>query len=213
MTQRALTDAEVIDYADHHSGTLGTQPGSLNPYKVGIELFRDIEERWNKGRFGKAWDECEDLDRKRTWDLKLGKGREKVFEVRRIYNDILFIDEFLTPQFCDQHKLFAYEHNPQTGEYVIANRDFKKVKEKLLFSLTNFGQPFIHVEDGNYENRGELLLKHRHEGADLKIDYAKETLRNIHTIWSRPVHIETVVDKRRKLMSYDGKKHYEKSLG
>ncbi len=212
MTQKALTDAEVIDYADHHSGTMGSRPGMLNPYKVGIELFRDIEDRWNKGRFGKEWEECEDLDRKRNWDKKLGRGRAKIFEVRKIYNDILFIDEFLTPQFCDEHKLFTYEYNPQTGEYVIANRDFKKVKEKLLFQLTNFGHPYIHVEDGNYENRGELFLRHRHEGIDLKIDYAKETLRNLNTIWGRPVHIETVVDKRKKLMSYDGKKHSEKTL-
>jgi stage V sporulation protein R len=212
MTQKALTDAEVIDYADHHSGTLGTRPGVLNPYKVGIELFRDIEERWNKGRFGKEWDECDDLDRKRTWDRKLGLGRQKIFDVRRIYNDVLFIDEFLTPQFCDEHKLFTYEYNAQTGEYVITNRDFKKIKEKLLFSLTNFGQPYIYVEDGNYENRGELFLRHRHEGIDLKLDYAKETLKNLQTIWSRPVHIETVIDKRKKLLSFDGKKHSEKTL-
>jgi stage V sporulation protein R len=191
---------------------MGTRPGVLNPYKVGIELFRDIEDRWNKGKFGKEWDECEDLDRKRSWDKKLNLGRKKIFEVRKIYNDILFIDEFLTPQFCDEHKMFTYEYNPQTGEYVIANRDFRKIKEKLLFQLTNFGHPYIYVEDGNYENRGELFLRHRHEGVDLKIDYAKETLRNLNTIWGRPVHIETVVDKRKKLLSYDGKKHYEKTL-
>ncbi len=212
MTEKVLTDAEVIDYADHHSGTLGSRPGVLNPYKVGIELFRDIEERWNKGKFGKEWDECDDLDRKRSWDKKLGRGRQKIFDVRRIYNDVLFIDEFLTPEFCEEHKLFTYEYNPQTGEYVIANRDFKHVKEKLLFQLTNFGQPSISVEDGNYENRGELFLRHRHEGIDLKIDYSKDTLRNLQTIWGRPVHVETAVDKRKKLFSYDGKKHYEKTL-
>jgi len=213
MTRRALTDSEVIDYADHHSGTLGSQPGSLNPYKIGIELFRDIEDRWNRGRFGKAWDECDDLDRKRAWDLKLGQGRAKIFEVRKIYNDILFIDEFLTPEFCARHKLFTFEHNPQTGEYVIASREFKKVKERLLASLTNFGQPFIFVENGNHENKGELLLMHRHDGVDLKVDYAKETLKNIQSIWGRPVHLETVVEKRRRLFSFDGKKHMEKALG
>jgi stage V sporulation protein R len=52
MTTRALRDHEIIDYADHHSGTMATSPGKLNPYKMGIELFRDIEDRWNKGRFG-----------------------------------------------------------------------------------------------------------------------------------------------------------------
>ena len=50
MTRHGLTDAEVVDYADHHSGTMATSPNRLNPYKLGIELFRDIEERWNKGQ-------------------------------------------------------------------------------------------------------------------------------------------------------------------
>ena len=44
MTERAATAAEIIDYADHHSSTMGTRPGVLNPYKVGIELFRDVDE-------------------------------------------------------------------------------------------------------------------------------------------------------------------------
>jgi len=35
----------VIDYADHHSGTVHMQPGGFNPYKIGLELFRDIEDR------------------------------------------------------------------------------------------------------------------------------------------------------------------------
>ena len=38
MTQNVLKDSEVIDYADHHSGTLSTSPGRINPYKIGIEL-------------------------------------------------------------------------------------------------------------------------------------------------------------------------------
>ena len=52
MTNKTLHPSELVDYADHHSGTMATQPGRLNPYKLGIELFRDIEERWNKGQFG-----------------------------------------------------------------------------------------------------------------------------------------------------------------
>ena len=80
----------------------------LNPYKIGIELFRDIEERWDKGRFGKEWEECDDLDVKRKWNKEIGLGRQKVFEVRRVHNDITFIDTFLTPEFCIRHKLFTF---------------------------------------------------------------------------------------------------------
>ena len=60
MTQHVLRDSEIIDYADHHSGTLGSRPGQINPYKLGIELYRDIEDRWNKGKFGKDYDECDE---------------------------------------------------------------------------------------------------------------------------------------------------------
>jgi stage V sporulation protein R len=81
---------------------------------------------------------------------------------------------------------------------------FQEIKRRLLFQLTNFGQPVIDVVDGNYENRGALYLLHRHEGIDLDVPYATETLRNLYTIWGRPVHIETWVEKQgRILFSHD----------
>ncbi len=84
MTMMALKDDELIDYADHHSGTVAIQPGGFNPYKIGLELFRDIEDRWNKGKFGRDYEECDDMTRKRNWDLKLNQGIQKIFEVRRL---------------------------------------------------------------------------------------------------------------------------------
>ncbi len=54
MCERTLTDSEIVDFADHHSGTTAMPPGSFNPYKVGLELFRDIEDRWNKGGSAKS---------------------------------------------------------------------------------------------------------------------------------------------------------------
>ena len=96
MTERALTDAEIIDFADHHSGTVAMHPGQINPYKLGFELWKDIEERWNKGKFGKDYEECDDWQTKKNWNRHLGLGREKIFETRRVHNDITFIDAFLT---------------------------------------------------------------------------------------------------------------------
>jgi stage V sporulation protein R len=204
MTEKALNDSEVISFADHHAGVVATSPGRLNPYKLGLELLRDIEERWDKGKFGKEYEDCQDIQMKRNWDMKLGLGRQKLFEVRRLYNDVTFIDEFLTPEFAEQQKLFAFDYNNQSNFYEISSREFQSIKEKLLFQLTNFGQPYICVEDGNYSNRGELYLKHRHEGVDLKLDYAHDTMRNLHIIWTRPVHLETVIDEVPYLFTFDG---------
>ena len=212
MTERALNDAEVIDFADHHSGTVAAHPGQINPYRLGFELWKDIEDRWNKGKFGKDYDECDDYLEKREWDLGLGLGREKIFETRRVHNDITFIDAFFTEEFCHQKRFFTYQFNPERGVYEIADRNWKSVKEKLLFSLTNSGQPFIYVTDGNFDNRGELLLEHRHDGIDLRLDYAKDTLKNLHTLWSRPIHLRTVVEGKGKLFSFDGEKHIERKI-
>jgi stage V sporulation protein R len=207
MTQRALTDSEVVDFADHHSGTLAMSPGRFNPYKIGIELFREIEERWNKGKFGKDYEECDDLEVKRRWDRNLGMGRQKIFEVRKIYNDVTFIDAFMTEEFCHRLRLYTYGYDSRSGRYVIVDRDWKKVKDRLLFSLTNMGNPIIHVVDGNHGNRGELYLKHRFEGIPLDVEKAKDTLKNLHRIWRRPAHVETMDDDRGRLLSYDGSEH------
>ncbi len=210
MTTRALDASEVIDYADSHAGVLSTSGARLNPYKLGLELFRDIEDRWNKGRFGKEFEECDDMALRRSWDKGLGKGREKIFEVRRLYNDITFIDEFLTPEFCIDQKLFVYEFNEKGNRWEIVDRQFKAVKKKLLSMLTNFGQPIIEVVDGNFGNRGELLLHHRHEGVDLKHDWALETLANLQRLWRRPVHLFTKFEEKGTLLSFDGESHSER---
>ncbi len=212
MTQRVASAAEIISFADLHSGVVATSGGRLNPYKLGLELLRDIEDRWNKGKFGKEYEECDDIALKRSWDKQLGLGRQKIFEVRRLYNDVTFIDEFLTPEFVMEQKLFTFRYNRDTDLYEIASREFKEVKEKLLFRLTNFGQPVIFVEDGNYGNRGELYLRHRHEGVDLKMDYARETMRNLYKIWTRPVHLETVIEEKRRLLSFDGRDFSERRI-
>ncbi len=202
MVEYALEPNEVIDYADHHSGTVATHTGQLNPYKLGLELYRDIEDRWNRGAFGPDYEACDDLKCRKEWDLDLRLGRQKVFEVRKIYNDIGFIDEFLTEDFARQQRLFTFDYNDETEDYEISGREFADIKKRLLFQLTNFGQPIIEVKDANYENRGELYLLHRYEGVDLDVPWAKDTLKNLYTLWRRPVVIETIEGQSRVLYGY-----------
>ena len=211
MTERALRSSEIVDYADANAGILATSPGQLNPYKLGVELFRHIEDRWNKGRFGKEWNDCEDAVVKKNWDMRLGQGRKKIFEVRALYNDVTFIDEFFTPEFCVDQKFYGFGFNERSGNWEIETREFKKVKERLLFRLTNFGQPFIYVVDGNFDNRGELLLRHQHEGVDLKLDHARDTLAGLARVWKRPANLLTKLDGKGKLLRFDGRDHSEKS--
>jgi stage V sporulation protein R len=211
MTTKALKDHEVLEYANNHAGTMATQQGQLNPYKVGIELFRNIEDRWNKGRFGKAWDECDDLATRRAWDKNLGLGRQKIFEVRQHYNDVTFIDAFLTPEFALEQKLFAFNFNEKKNQYEVLTREFKKVKDKLLSGLTNRGQPVIDVIDANFGNAGELRLAHKHDGVDLDPNYSSATLKNLFRLWQRPVGIVTKGENKTLVVRFDGTQVTEKA--
>ncbi|MCG3136498.1 MAG: hypothetical protein HJJLKODD_00332 [Phycisphaerae bacterium] len=222
MTRYILRDDEVITYADHHSGTMASSPGRLNPYKIGIELLRDIEYRWNTGRHGKEFDECKDMAARRKWNAGRtvpervvgmdSPGRQKIFEVRRVHNDITFIDEFLTPEFVDRFKLYHYRADPTTGKMVIVNRNFDQIKQGLLVMLANHCRPYIYVVDGNYANRGELYLAHKHNGFDIDIRYAVETLKNLYNIWSRPVHLQAHIDNDMILFSFDGNQSQQQRI-
>lgn len=204
MTEKIADDSEIVDFADRHSGTMAMSPTGFNPYKIGIELFRNIEQRWNRGQFGKEWTECDDLTLKKSWNRKLGLGRNKIFEVRKHYNDVLFIDEFLTEEFCVENKMFVYKFNKRTGQFEVDTRDFPLIKKKFLFQLTNFGQPIISVVDANFNNRGELLLAHLYEGIEMQPDYMNETMRNLFAIWKRPIAVATVLDNERRIVHFDG---------
>lgn len=184
-TKRMCEDNELIDYAAHHSATMGSSK-SLNPYKLGYEIFKDIEERWNKGRFGKEYEDCKDLVVKEKWDTKAMLGIQKIFEVRKLYNDIGFIDEFFTPELCKKLKLYDYEK--QNDEYVITDREFQTIKQRLLFSLSNHGFPTLTVSE--IDNKGSLFLKHNTESEFIfNIDDAKEVTTNIQKLWKKPVSL------------------------
>lgn len=203
MTEHFLDASEIVHYADQHSGVVFMPPGGFNPYKIGVELFRDIESRWNRGAHGAAYDRLEGLGERERFDDRSGRGREKIFEVRRISNDVNFIDEHLTPEFVEKHRMYEHRRDPRTGEVRIVSRDFERVKQVLLYRLTNMGQPFIYVVDGNYLNRGELYLAHEFSGLEVDAAKAMEVLRALRLIWGRPVHLQLRVNEQMSLVSLD----------
>jgi len=201
MTEHFADAAEIVDYAEQHSGVVHMPAGGFNPYKVGVELFKDIERRWDTGRHGPAWESLSNVGEKERYDDKSMKGRAKIFEVRRIYNDVNFIDEFLTEEFAERHRMYRFRRDPQSGEVRVASRDFEQIKKALLARITNMGQPYIYVADGNYRNRGELYLSHQWNGLDLDAAKAWEVLRAIRAIWGRPVHLQARIDDEMSLFS------------
>jgi len=125
-----------------------------------------------------------DVDREAGWD--------RMFEVRESHNDVTFIDAFLTDEFVREGNYFTYEYSRTAEEHRVASVDAEDVRKKLLLRFTNFGKPTVVVLDGNFRNRGELLLGHRYNGVELDRERAKATLKRVFELWGRPVNLATI---------------------
>ncbi len=195
-----ISDSDIIEFAQLHSGVLSPSRTHLNPYYIGYKVFEDIERRWNEP----TKEEQERLGR------KPGQGLAKIFEVRELDNDVSFLRNYLTEDLVKDLDLYLYRK--EGDEWVIVEKDWEKVRDTIVANMTNFGTPYLVVENGDYRGNRELYIRHLFEGQELDMVYAEKTLQYVYTLWGRPVHLETIYEGKRILLSYDGERNSKSSL-
>jgi stage V sporulation protein R len=198
MREMDLDTNDHLEFAGLHAGVVSPHKGQLNPYYLGYKIFEDIEKRWDNPS----------LDEKERLGRTGGQGREKMFEVRELENDISFLRNYLTEELCEELDLFVYQL-VDDEEWTVSEKSWEKVRDQLVANMTNFGFPYIDVVDGDYNRNRELYLMHRYEGVELDVNYARRTLEYVQRLWGRKVHLETVVDEEPTVLRYDGSEHEE----
>ncbi|KYG91301.1 stage V sporulation protein R [[Bacillus] sp. KCTC 13219] len=176
-----LTTAETLDYAKLNAGVVQPSKTSINPYYLGLKIFEDIEERYNKP--------TKEMQKR---GIKPNSGREKIFEVREIDSDTSFLRNYLTKELVEREDLYVFAK--EGNEYRITDKEYESISNQLVSMRVNGGFPYIVVVDGDFKRGGELYLKHCYEGMELDQQYLEEVLRYIYKLWGRPVHLETYVD-------------------
>jgi stage V sporulation protein R len=207
-----LTPDEHVQFRKMHSAVI--QPGSrmsLNPYYVGYKVLRDIERRWN-GEIDPDEEETDWLGAR--IERPVGQGLQKLFEVRTLECDQTFLHKYLTEKLVRELDLYTYRVEEHNGElvWVVDETDWRTVRNTLVDNMTNFGAPVITVEDGDWEHRGELYLKHHYDGKPLDMQRTTRCLRYLVRLWGRPVHLETVIDDEQVLLSCDGNTIAQRAL-
>ncbi len=195
-----ISDSDTIEFAQLHSGVLSPSKTSLNPYYLGYKMFEAIEKRWDNP----TKEEQERLGR------KPGMGKQKIFEVRELDNDVSFLRNYLTEDLVRDLDLYMFKK--EGDEWVVAEKRWEKVRDGIVASMTNFGYPYLVVDDGDYRGNRELYIKHMFEGQELDVSYAEKTLQYVQMLWGRPVHLETIYEGKRILMTYDGERNTKTSL-
>ena len=162
LTTGVLDDSEIVDFADCHSAATQQSAGRLNPYKLGIELWRWAEERG-----------------------------DDLFRLRRVHNDASFVDELIDEAFVQRAQLFLFGPNQRSGRTEVEGREWTAVKERLLQDLAWGGLPRIELVSDDAAGGGELRLFHHHDGRDLDLAQSGETLQRLETLWGKPVELAT----------------------
>lgn len=188
-----LNDIEHGQYNYSNALVKAMHRDGMNPYLIGSEMWKDIKNRWDKGRYGKDWLECFDSDKKERWDTKEMKGDEKIREVMKSYTDWFFMQDFLTEDIIDKTDLYIYEiiKGPLTNEYIRTGHTYKEIKEIIINSFSHSNIPKIDIIDGNFKKNGSLMLEHNFDDMPLKSTYAVETMKHIHNIWGNDIFLKT----------------------
>jgi len=200
MRELELTESEYIEFAQLHASVIAPSKHSLNPYLVGLKLYEDIERRWD----------APTKDEKRSLGRSDGGGKAKIFEIRETENDASFLRNYLTQPVVDDLDLYIYKVEGE--EWKVVEKDFHKIRDMIVAGMNNFGYPYIVIEDGDYRRNRELYLKHMYEDQEIDIEYAERTLRYVHQLWRRPVHLETILNGKGIVLTFDGDKNTKRVL-
>ncbi|MBX5436212.1 MAG: SpoVR family protein [Alicyclobacillaceae bacterium] len=175
LREMELSGQDAVDFARLTARV--TQPNrfALNPYNVGLAIWRDIERRY---------------------------GREMMFMVRECDSDTSFLRNYLNQDIVEECDLYIYERKGET--WVIAERDYRRIRDVLVAQRVNGGFPTLYVVDSETRQTGCLYLLHAFEGQELDVDYIDRTLPRVYRLWGRPVTLCTQIDGRAVEFTYDG---------
>jgi stage V sporulation protein R len=193
-----------LEFIVRHNQVVRPFPGSLNPYHIGLRVWEDICRHYD----APTPEEAETLGPTHP------TGTQKLFEVREADRDVSFLRRHLTEDLMRDLHLFEYD--TKGDELVIsqvADTDgWRQVKETLLKNVGMGGIPVIRVENADYGQNRTLYLVHAHEGRDLQLEYAEKTLAHIHRLWQRDVALESIVNGKRSLLTYNDRGFATKTM-
>lgn len=171
-----IEDYEAVDVAIMHSQVVQPSRGALNPYYLGVKIWEALDKKYD---------------------------RATLFDVREAENDVSFIRNYLDKEIVEELNLFNYRK--MGTQWQVTDTSWKKVRDNLARQLVHGGSPTIFVSNGDYEDKGGLLLRHCHEGLDLDLIYLEKTLAHVQYLWGKRVYLETLMDKKKMIFEcYNG---------
>lgn len=182
-----------IEFSKVNAGVVSLSRVGLNPYAVGLRLFKYLEAKADRGMLSYEFERIRDLEARRAYDAKTGQGRQFIFDVRTYHSDATAINQFIDQDFVNEFNLFVVgkriNKTRTAWEYYIKSRKAEDYKKKMLDAL--YHPPHIIVDHEITQNTGTLYLIHAFEGKELVREYIANTMLGIEFLWGNKVILET----------------------
>lgn len=182
-----------IQYSKINAGVVSIPRVGLNPYAVGLRLFKFLEAKADRGMLTHEFEKIHNIDQRLKYDAKTGTGRDFIFDVRRYHSDATALSEFIDQDFCNEFKLFVVGKRVNKErmmlEYFVKSRRAADFKRKMLNSL--YHPPCIKVDHARTAKDETLYLVHEFEGKELVKEYITNTMLGLEYLWGRKIVLET----------------------
>jgi stage V sporulation protein R len=164
-----LSDKYHLPFIKLHNQVIRPHLGSVNPYHLGYNIFKKIEER---------------------------DGFEACLLAREVHNDITFLRNYLDEEMARELNLFSFSYKkPQDHHSIDETSDTKgweNVRDSLIKTVGLNSVPVIYVEEMKKDHT--LILKHEHDGRDLDMKYAQKVFEYIQDLWGDEVKLFTILE-------------------
>jgi len=158
-----------IPFIKLHNQVVRPHLGKVNPYHLGYNIFKKIEEQ---------------------------HGFEACLLAREVHNDITFLRNYLDEELCQKLSLFSYSYKKNKDYTSIDetsdHEGWEKVRDSLIKTVGLNSIPIIYVEEMQKDHT--LILRHEHDGRDLDMQYAKKVFEYVKELWGDEVNLFTILE-------------------
>ncbi len=180
------------DYAKINAGVTSIRRIGLNPYAIGLRLIQHIEEIANEGKLSFNFEKLQNIEARKSFNKKTGKGKNTIFEIRKHFSDFTLINTFVNQDFVDKYNLFVVGKHLDTKrnvyQYYVKSRKAEDYKKMLISSL--YHPPVITVNKDKTNDKN-IFLEHKFENKQLVKEMIPETMMGIEFLWGGQVQLQT----------------------
>jgi stage V sporulation protein R len=164
-----IPDDYFLSFIRLHNQVVRPHLGRINPYHLGYQIFKNIEEKY---------------------------GFEECLRVRETHNDETFIKTYLDEDLCKELNLFSYSFHQKEGYNKITDvsgdESWQTVRDDLIKTVGLNSVPVILVK--RLMKDGTLILQHEHDGRDLELSEANKVFEHINDLWTGDVRFTTIIE-------------------